>query len=83
MLVEAVFKLKVLGSDGADPDLIKSWMEEVDKILEKPFPRSYENDSPQDPTVALCRGPYGGPRGSASSYERGIPVAALSYGPVW
>ena len=40
MLVEAVFKLKVLGSDGGDPELMESWMEEMDKILEKPFPRS-------------------------------------------
>ena len=26
-------------------------------------PRSQENASPQDPTVGLCLGPYGGPRG--------------------
>ena len=26
-------------------------------------PRSYKNVPPQDPTVALCLGPYGGPRG--------------------
>ena len=32
--------------------------------------------SPQDPTVALCLGPYGGPRDSAFSYERGNPVAS-------
>jgi len=31
---------------------------------------------PQDPTVGLCLGPYGGPRGWAFSYERGTPVGA-------
>ena len=29
----------------------------------------------QDPTVGLCVGPYGGPRGGGGSYERGTPVA--------
>jgi len=29
---------------------------------------------PQDPTVALCLGTYGSPRGGAVSYERGTPV---------
>jgi hypothetical protein len=27
-------------------------------------PRSYETATPQDPTVGLCLGPYGGPRGA-------------------
>ena len=30
---------------------------------------------PQEPTVALCRGIYGDPRGVGVSYERGTPVA--------
>jgi len=29
---------------------------------------------PQDPTVGLCLGRYGGPRAGALSYERGNPV---------
>ena len=28
----------------------------------------------QDPSVGLCLGPYGGPRGWAVSYERGTPA---------
>ena len=28
----------------------------------------------RDPTVSICVGPYGGPMGSAVSYERGTPV---------
>ena len=30
----------------------------------------------KDPTVGLCRGPYGGARWGAGSYERGTPVGA-------
>jgi len=30
-----------------------------------------------DPKVALCLGPYGGPRGGAIPHERGTPVAFL------
>ena len=30
---------------------------------------------PWGPTVGLCLGPYGGPRGAPVSYERGTPVA--------
>ena len=29
-----------------------------------------------DPTVGLCLGPYGGPRGGAISYKRGTPVCS-------
>ena len=29
---------------------------------------------PEDPTVALCRGTYGGPMGVGVSYQRGTPV---------
>ena len=32
------------------------------------------NSAPLHPTVGLCLGPYGGPRGGAVSYERGTPV---------
>ena len=39
-------------------------------------PRSQETASRWDPTVGLCLGPYGGPRGWAFSYERVIPVGA-------
>ena len=35
---------------------------------------SSETTPPQDPTVALCLGTYGGPRGLVVSYERGILV---------
>ena len=37
-------------------------------------PLSWENAPPEDSTVVLCPGPYGGPRGWAFSYERGTPV---------
>jgi hypothetical protein len=37
-------------------------------------PRSQKNVPPQDPTVALRLGPYGGPKGWAVSHERGTPV---------
>ncbi|KAJ1478951.1 hypothetical protein T484DRAFT_2910247 [Baffinella frigidus] len=37
-------------------------------------PRSVESASPWDPTVGLCLGPYGGPRGGVVSHERGTPV---------
>ena len=33
-----------------------------------------KNAPPYDPTVGLCLGPYGGPRGVAVSYKRGTPV---------
>ena len=33
-----------------------------------------KNCAPQDPTVGLCLGPYGGPRGGADSYELGTPM---------
>ena len=39
-------------------------------------PRSQEPPPPQDPTVALCLGTYGDPRGVGVSYERGTPVLA-------
>ena len=32
---------------------------------------------PQDPTVGLCLGPYGGPRGGAVYYDRGTFVSTL------
>ena len=32
---------------------------------------------PQDPTVGLCQGPHGGPRGGDGSYERGAPETEL------
>ena len=35
---------------------------------------SYETALPQDPTVGLCLGPYGDPKGGGGSYERGTPV---------
>ena len=35
---------------------------------------------PQDPTIGLCPGHYGGPRGWALSYERGTPVAVPQSG---
>ena len=38
-------------------------------------PHSYETAHSQDPTVGLCLGPYGGPRGGAIFYEQGTPVA--------
>jgi hypothetical protein len=31
-------------------------------------------------TVALCLGPYGGPRGVGVSYGRGTPVSLLHHG---
>ena len=37
-----------------------------------------ENATPQDPTVGLYLGPYGGPRVGSVSYERGAPVWRLS-----
>jgi len=36
-------------------------------------PGSCNNAFPEDPTVGLCLGAYGGPRGGAFSYERGTP----------
>ena len=37
-----------------------------------------ENAFPEDPTVGLCPGPFGGPRrGGAFSYERGTPVGLV------
>jgi len=42
---------------------------------DKGVPRSKETAPPQDPTVGLCLGPHGSPRGGAVSYERGTPVA--------
>ena len=30
--------------------------------------------TPQDPTVGLCLGPYGGPDGEAFTYVRGTPA---------
>jgi hypothetical protein len=41
------------------------------------LPRSKETAPPWDPTVGLCLGPYGGPRG-AVSYERGAPVTQIN-----
>ena len=38
------------------------------------------NIPPQDPTVALCLGTYGSPRGVGVSYERGTPVCFASEG---
>ena len=37
-------------------------------------PRSQEIAPPQDPTVGLCLGPCGGPKGGGCSYERGTRV---------
>ena len=37
-------------------------------------PRSQETASPNDPTLALCLGTYGDPRGVGVSYERGTPI---------
>ena len=37
-------------------------------------PRSSESASLEDPTVGICLGPYGGPRGGALSYQRGTYV---------
>jgi hypothetical protein len=34
--------------------------------------------APQDPAVGLCLGPYGGPRRTKVSYERGNPVSSHS-----
>ena len=42
-------------------------------------PRAYETAFPQDPPVAICLGPYGGPGGWAFSYERGIPAGFRIY----
>ena len=39
-------------------------------------PHSEEIAPPSGPTVGVCLGPYGGPRGVAISYERGIHVMA-------
>ena len=33
-----------------------------------------QGNHPYDPTVGLCLGPYGVPRGVGVSYERGTPV---------
>ena len=38
------------------------------------IPDSKETASSQDPTVDLCLGPYGGPRGVEVASERGTPV---------
>jgi len=41
---------------------------------------AHKNPPPsQDPTVALCLGNYGDPRGVGVSYERGTPVEGGSY----
>ena len=40
-------------------------------------PRSQKNAPTKDPTVGLCLGSYGGHRGVAVSYERGIPTTRL------
>ena len=37
-------------------------------------PRPLKSAPLQDPTVGLCLGSYGGPRGEGGSCERGIPV---------
>ena len=36
-------------------------------------PRDGGPAAPEDPTVALCLGTYGDPRGVGVSYERGTP----------
>jgi len=36
--------------------------------------RSYETPPPYDPTVALCLGTFGDPRGVGVSDERGTPL---------
>ena len=42
------------------------------------------DSAPQDPTVGLCLGPYGGPEGvGAVSYERGTPVHSRCGGHTW
>jgi len=38
-------------------------------------PRTYETNPSQDPTVGVCPGPGGGPRGVNVFYEQGTPVA--------
>ena len=44
--------------------------------------RSKTTPPPWDPTVALCLGAYGDPRGAGVSYERGTPagLGALTAG---
>ena len=37
-------------------------------------PHLQENAPPQDPTMSLCLGSYGDPRGWAFSFEQGAPV---------
>ena len=39
--------------------------------------------APQDPTVGLCLGPYGDPRGGAVSYERRTPVSNWRWWWLW
>ena len=40
------------------------------------IPRSHETTTPPHPTVGMCLGPDGCPRGLAFSYEQGTPVCA-------
>ena len=49
------------------------------------LPRLQETAPPWDSTVGVCLGPYGGPGGSAFSYERGTPVQLHMYckAPSW
>ena len=42
-------------------------------------PRSQETPLLWDPTVGLCLGPYGAPRGLAFSYERGTPAGRMEF----
>ena len=41
---------------------VNFWSETISQ-LDTGVPRSWETPSPQDPTIGLCLGPYGGPKG--------------------
>ena len=44
-------------------------------LLKGHLDQAAQKEGSRDPTVGLCPGAYGGPRGAAVSYERGIPIA--------
>ena len=52
------------------------------RALSTGVPRSQKTAPPSDPSVGLCPGPCGCPRGGAVSYERGAPVTTAVVLPI-
>ena len=53
---------------GPDSEMVAQCALEAVRVDHPPgVPRSKETSSPQDPTVALCLRPYGGPSGGGSN----------------